>query len=64
MKDWKAAIRTWEKRNKKTETSSPRPSYKNKPKEQWDSYMWNDAIKDGYATNDDLREWRKEHVII
>ena len=41
-----------------------KPTYKTIPKEQWDSYMWNDAIKDGYVTNEDFREWRKEHVVV
>lgn len=36
----------------------PTASYISTPRDQWDSYMWSDAIKDGYVTQDDYREWR------
>lgn len=39
-------------------------SYRTLPMEQWDTYIWNDAIKDGYVTKDKFKEWRKEHVIV
>ena len=36
----------------------PTASYYSVPKEEWDSYMWSAAIKDGYVTQEDYREWR------
>ena len=40
------------------------PKYKTTPMDNWDSYMWSAAIKDGYKTQDDYKEWRSQHVII
>jgi hypothetical protein len=39
----------------------PTASYYSKPKDEWDSYMWGAAIKDGYVTQDDYREWRESN---
>lgn len=43
---------------------NPAQNYRTIPKEKWDSYMWNDAIKDGYATNEEYREWRTKNVTL
>ena len=43
---------------------TPAQNYRTIPKENWDSYMWNNAIKDGYATNEEYREWRTKNVTV
>ena len=43
---------------------TPTQNYRTTPREKWDSYMWNDAIKDGYTTNEEYREWRLGHVVV
>lgn len=41
------------------------PQYKTTPKEKWDTYMWNAAIKDKFVSPEDYKEWKESgHVII
>jgi predicted phage replisome organizer len=47
--------------NKNSKTT---PQYRTMPKEKWDSYMWNAAIKDGYVTSEDYTEWRASGNVI
>lgn len=41
------------------------PQYKTTPKEEWDTYMWNAAMKDKFVSPEDYKEWKESgHVII
>lgn len=41
------------------------PQYKTTPKEKWDTYMWNAAMKDKFVSPEDYKEWKESgHVII